>query len=150
MIRANNKTLHVLGGGMWQVPTIQLARSMNYRVLVTDMYQQRPGYAFADWHEVIDITDRGQTLAAARRYHINGIVCDTTDVGVPTAAFVAEQEDLPGVGLEIARRFTNKYLMRQTLASAGLPQPEFALAESLAELDVAAEKIGFPLVVKPV
>ncbi len=149
MIRAN-KVLHVLGGGMWQVPTIQLARSMDYRVLVTDMYQQRPGYAFADWHEVVDIADRRQTLAAARRYHIDGIVCDTTDVGVPTAAFVAEQEDLPGVGLQTARRFTDKHLMRETLASAGFPQPTFAMVESVAELDSAAERIGFPLVVKPV
>jgi biotin carboxylase len=149
MIRAH-KVLHVLGGGMWQVPTIQLARSMGYRVLVTDMYQDRPGYAHADWHEVVDITDRHQTLATARQHRIDGIVCDTTDVGVPTAAFVAEQEELPGVGLETARRFTNKYLMRETLASAGLQQPQFALVESLAELNSAAERIGFPLVVKPV
>lgn len=150
MIRPNDKTLHVLGGGMWQVPTIHLARKMGYRVLVTDMYRERPGYAFADWHEVVDIADQGQTLETARRYHIDGIVCDTTDVGVPTAAFVAEQEELPGVGLETARRFTNKYLMRKALTAAGVPQPKFELIETLAEFRESAERIGFPLVVKPV
>src|SRR5262249_50332750 len=100
--------------------------------------------------EVVDIRDSQQTLATARKYQIDGIVCDTTDVGVPTAAFVAEQEELPGVGLEIARRFTNKYLMRSTLAAAGLKQPQFALVRSVQELAAAVERICFPLVVKPV
>jgi formate-dependent phosphoribosylglycinamide formyltransferase (GAR transformylase) len=42
------------------------------------MYTERPAYAIADMHEVIDITDREATLRAARHRRIDGILCDTT------------------------------------------------------------------------
>jgi carbamoyl-phosphate synthase large subunit len=144
------RLLHILGGGQWQVPTILRARAMGYRVLVTDMYRDRPGYAVADEHEVVDITDLDGTLAVARRHRIEGIVCDTTDVGVPTAAFVAEKMGLPGIGYETALRFTNKYLMRYAIAKAGLRSLRFLQVQSRDELTAAADHIGFPLVVKPV
>jgi biotin carboxylase len=146
---APRKLVHVLGGGQWQLPTIELARSLGYRVLCTDMYRERPGYALADLHEVVDITDAEGTLAAARRHGIDGIICDTTDVGVPTMAYVAERLGLPGIGVEAARRFTNKYLMRQLTAQAGVQSVRHALAASPEELAAAAAALGYPVVVKP-
>src|SRR5688572_28806110 len=100
------KLLHVLGGGPWQVPTVLLAKSLGYRVLVTDPYESRPAYAHADLHERVDITDREGTLRAAQRHRIDGIICDTTDVGVPTMAYVADALGLPGIGAETAFNFT--------------------------------------------
>lgn len=143
------KLLHVLGGGQWQLPTIELARSMGYRVLVTDMYQERPAYALADLHEVVDITDAEGTLAAARRHGIDGLVCDTTDVGVPTMAYVAEALGLPGIGREAAARFTNKYLMRKLTAEAGVQAVQHYLVGSLEDLVAGAAALGYPVVVKP-
>jgi xanthine/CO dehydrogenase XdhC/CoxF family maturation factor len=61
----SRKTIHILGGGQWQVPTIELAKSLGFRVLVTDMYPERPGYALADEYAVMDITDREGTLRIA-------------------------------------------------------------------------------------
>ncbi len=142
--------LHVLGGGLWQVPTIRLARSLGHEVLVTDLYQERPGYALASAHEVIDITDRERTLEAARRHKIDGILCDTTDVGVPTAAYVAEQLGLPGPGYEVALNFTNKGRMRTITRDAGLSPVQFHLATNISEVNEAAKDLGYPLVVKPV
>ena len=93
-----SRLVHVLGGGQWQLPTVQLAKSLGYRVLVTDIYEQRPAYACADAHAAVDITDRESTLRVAREHRVNGIICDTTDVGVPTMAYVAEQLGFPGSG----------------------------------------------------
>src|SRR5262245_47388528 len=143
------KLVHVLGGGQWQLPTIRLAKALGYRVLVTDVYTERPGYALADMHEVIDITDFEATLAAARRHRIDGIVCDTTEVGVPTAADIAEQLGLPGIALETARNFTNKLRMRTVTAQAGLNDVRFRQVASPSDLRAAAEAYGFPFVVKP-
>ncbi|MBI5477261.1 MAG: ATP-grasp domain-containing protein [Deltaproteobacteria bacterium] len=144
-----SKLLHVLGGGQWQLPTIELARSMGYRVLVTDMYQERPAYALADLHEVVDLTDAEGTLQAARRHGIDGIVCDTTDVGVPTMAYVAEALGLPGIGREAAQRFTDKYLMRKLTAAAGIQSVRHYLVGCLEDLVAGAAAIGYPVVVKP-
>ena len=118
-----DKWIHILGGGQWQVYTVRTARQLGYRVLVTDMYRERPAYALADAHEVVDITDREATLRVARRYGIDGIICDTTDAGVVTMAYVAEQLGLPGIGLETALNFTDKARMREITSAAGVPNP---------------------------
>src|SRR4051794_17129527 len=97
-----NRLIHILGGGTWQLPTIRLAQSLGYKTLVTDKFVDRPGYALSDHHEVVDITDQEGTLQVARKYSIGGIVCDTTDVGVTTAAFVAEKLGLRGIGRDVA------------------------------------------------
>jgi carbamoyl-phosphate synthase large subunit len=146
---AREKLLHVLGGGFYQMPAIRTAHALGHRVLVTDMYAERPAYALADEHEVIDIVDRERTLAAARRHGIDGILCDTTDVGVPTMAYVAEELGLPGIGLETALDFTDKLRMRQRTSAAGVPGPEFRAVRTPAELRAAARELGLPLVVKP-
>jgi len=145
---ASNKTLHVLGGGAWQVPTILLAKRLGYRVFVTDMYENPPGYAFADDHAVVNVRDREGTLAAARSRAIDGIICDTTDVGVPTAAYVAETLGLPGIGLDVAMRFTDKYLMREATSARGILGPRYVFVTDPSDL-ARAESIGFPSIVKP-
>ena len=144
------KTIHVLGAGQWQVPTIRLAKALGYRVFVTDVYPERPGYAFADEHECVDITDLDGTLRVAEQHRIDGIVCDTTDAGVPTMAYVAERLGLPGIGYETALNFTNKYRMRCLTSKAGLHNPPFHLITNPDEARAAASDLGLPVVVKPV
>lgn len=128
------------------MPTVELARAMGYRVLVTDMFAQRPAYAIADFSEMVDITDRDATLAAARRHRIDGVVCDSTDVGVPTAAFVAQAMGLPGMGLEVALNCTDKARLRARTASSGM---HYRVIASVDELPSALDAIGLPLVIKP-
>lgn len=144
------RLLHVLGGSPWQTPTVQRARELGLRVLVTDMYAERPAYAVADLHEQVDITDLEATLEVARRHGVQGVLCDTTDVGVCTAAFVAERLGLPGMGLETARNFTDKARMRDCARRAGWQLPAFERVHSRADLDAAAARIGPRLVLKPV
>jgi len=144
------KLLHVLGGGQWQLPTVRLAKALGHRVLVSDMYRERPAYALADEHEVVDITDCEATLQLASRCRIDGIICDTTDVGVVTAAFIAERLGLPGIGHETARNFTDKGRMRRLTAAAGMVVPRYRLLSSAAGLTAAAAEVAYPLIVKPV
>lgn len=141
--------LHVLGGGPWQVPTVRAAKALGLRVLVTDIYEERPAYALADHHEVVDIRDVPGTLEAAQRHRIDAILCDATDVGVPTAAAVAEALNLPGMGVEVARGFTDKRAMRGAAMRAGLPETPSVEVASVSELEREAREIGLPVVVKP-
>ena len=89
--------------------------------------RNRPGYELADAHHRVDITDREGTLRVARDYDIGGIVCDTTDAGVPTMAFVAAELGLAGISPDVAARFTNKHLMREVTAAAEIQDPAFDL-----------------------
>jgi biotin carboxylase len=149
-VKPGDRLVHILGGGEWQVPTIKLAKATGYRVLCTDFYAERPGYAFADAHVVVDVADMGATLEVAEHAGIDGIICDTTDIGVPTMAYIADRLDLPGIGYETALNFTNKFRMRDVTRAAGVPNPPFQLVRTRAELIAASADLGFPLVVKPV
>ncbi len=141
--------VHVLGAGPWQLPTIRRAKELGCRVLVSDMAERRPGYALADHHEIADVSNADATLEVARRYGVDAIVCDTTDAGVVSAAVVAEALGLPGIGVDVARRFTDKASMRAACEAAGIAQPAFRRVTTLEEMERAASDLGFPLVAKP-
>jgi biotin carboxylase len=141
--------VHVLGAGPWQLPTIRRARELGYRVLVTDMAHRRPGYALADLHEIADVSSPEATLEVSKRHGIDAIVCDTTDAGVVTAAYVAEALGLSGIGVDVARRFTDKSLMRSACAAAGISQPDFIEVSTRQEMELAIAELGLPVVVKP-
>jgi len=70
---------------------------------------------------------------------------------VPLAAMLAERFGWTGNTQQAALNARNKYLTRQTLENAKLAkyQPAWALIKNKSDLEKAALRIGFPLVLKP-
>jgi ATP-grasp domain len=56
---------------------------------------------------------------------------------------------LPGLQPHEAVLFRDKNAMRRALDAAGIRNPRYAKARSRAEVAAAAERVGFPLVIKP-
>jgi hypothetical protein len=56
---------------------------------------------------------------------------------------------IPGMGADTARNFRDKSRMKDVLRSAGLPCAEHVLAVSRSEAEAFADRVGFPLVIKP-
>ncbi|WP_344641723.1 ATP-grasp domain-containing protein, partial [Kitasatospora cystarginea] len=54
------------------------------------------------------------------------------------------------MGEDVARIARDKYVMRKTLEAEGIPQPMYGLARTVDEAIEQADRIGFPVVVKPV
>ncbi|WP_434742674.1 ATP-grasp domain-containing protein [Micromonospora sp. SH-82] len=77
-------------------------------------------------------------------------VLTSCDYYLGTVARVAAHLGLPGAAPEAVERAYRKDLARAALRRAGVPGPEFAVAQGWAETVTAAEEIGYPLVVKPV
>jgi biotin carboxylase len=102
-------------------------------------------------HEV-DTNDRAAVLAAVDRLaeirDIAGVV-PGFEYFVPVAAEAAARLGLPGLDPAIAGQVRDKRLMRKALAAAGLDIPQFRVASSYAEVEAAAEAIGYPVVIKP-
>ncbi|HEY0165760.1 MAG TPA: ATP-grasp domain-containing protein [Jatrophihabitans sp.] len=100
----------------------------------------------------VDTNDRAAVIAAAERlaesHDISGVV-PGFEYFVPVAAEVAARLGLPGLPPEVAKRVRDKTLMRQALEAAGLAIPQFRVARSGAEVEAAAEEIGYPVVIKP-
>lgn len=72
------------------------------------------------------------------------------ELSVQTASRLAEKLGLPGPLPESVDLARDKHRTRAALAAAGLPTPPNYLIEGNADLPVAARKVGFPAVLKPV
>jgi biotin carboxylase len=140
------KRLLILGAGLWQVEYIRRARELGVETWVTDWSPDAIGRRDADHFEPIDLKDAEATLALARSSRIDAVLT-AADIGVPTAAFVADSLGLPGASLALARDATHKRHMRERARSAGVNCPWFASIDSVAD----AGRFGiFPAIVKPV
>ena len=146
-----NKLIHIVGGGAGQLPLVKKAKEVGLSVLVTDMYPDSPCREYADQYYVVDTTDREGTFRVARECGIDAIATDQTDVAVPTVAYVAEKLGLPGITLEVANRFTNKLIMRETCEKV-VPEsiPQFEYFTRIEEAARYVSVCATPFVLKPI
>jgi len=152
-LTSSSKILHVVGGGINQIPLVQTANRMGFKVLVTDMYANPPCRQIADHFEQINTTDRHNSLGCSQKYNITHVATDQTDVAVPTVAFIAEEMGLTGIGYETSLRFTNKHEMRRSLnGKLDSSMPEYKFFSSGKEAKQYCAKLddtrGF--IVKPI
>jgi biotin carboxylase len=86
--------------------------------------------------------------AVARERPVLGVTTYDEALVMATAC-VADHLGVPGLTAVGAARCRDKHQTRVALTEAGLLQPRFSLACSADEATSAAERIGFPVVVKP-
>jgi biotin carboxylase len=146
--------LFIISAGIEAMPCIELAKSMGFHVLVSDMNPNACGLQLADDTILASTYDVEATVAEATRYHrevrpIDGVMCIASDVPL-TVASVAAALGLPGISLEAARLATYKLAMKERFASDGVPIPWFSPVHSVQHLQVLVEAEGLPLVIKPV
>lgn len=144
-------TVLIVGAGLLQVPAIEIAKGMGFRVVVTDRDLQAVGFAFADEHVILDTKDVAGHVALARelcgRTKLAAVFTEGADVEV-TVAEAARAAGLPGVDLHAARTCNDKAEFRRVCAEAGLPGPRFAEVSSAVDCRRAARDIGLPVIVK--
>lgn len=141
-------TILICGGGFGQVPAIEAARKLGIRSIVVDRSADAMGMALADIAEPVDIVDVEAVVDVARRHGAGAAMTLQSDIGVPTVGAVVDALGLKGNGRAVAERCSNKIETRHALAAAGVPQPRYAVAAIEAEAIDAAQRIGFPCVVK--
>jgi carbamoyl-phosphate synthase large subunit len=143
------KTLLILGGGKFQIPLIDKAKTLGLTVFVVDRDKSAPGAKKADQLIIASITDVQNILHQLLDKHIDAIATDQTDAGVTSAAQLASALGTRGIGPEIAKRFTNKILMRELLSEKGLPVPKFIKVKKVEDAYPFIHRTGFPLILKP-
>ncbi|MDP2314750.1 MAG: ATP-grasp domain-containing protein [Pseudomonadota bacterium] len=99
----------------------------------------------------VSLQDSHAVLAAVRA---TGVRFDRVEClwepFVELAAWLREQLDVPGMSLDTARAFRDKELMKQRVEAAGLRVPHHTRASTREEVWAAAERFGFPLILKPI
>jgi hypothetical protein len=84
-----------------------------------------------------------------RGFPLDRIEC-LWEPGIMLAAELREALGLPGLGVDRSDLFRDKERMKQRLDACGIRTPRHARATTRREIQAAAERIGFPLIVKPV
>jgi hypothetical protein len=107
----------------------------------------------AGYFHLPQLWDHPGAIDAVRRWvgpaRVERVEC-LWEPGVLLAARLREALDAPGLSFEQAVPFRDKDRMKRVLSAAGVRTPRHAIATSFAEGWAAAERLGFPLVVKPV
>lgn len=139
----------IIAGGDWQVPIIQKAKELGLFVINTNLYENSPGFKYADVGVVADVLDKKRNLEIAKKYKPDAIVTDQTDIAVATVSYLCEELDLPGIGVAIAELFTNKFVMREFCRNNGFLNPRYKLCKGIEEVIEFTQSVGFPCVIKP-
>jgi biotin carboxylase len=142
-------TLLFIGAGRSQRTAIRRARELGARVVAVDGDARAPALGEADVAQVVDFSATERVVEVGRRHRVDGVLTVASDRAVPAVAAIAAELGLPGIGVDVAERMTNKLAMRRRLAEAGIPQPRFACARTYDEALAALDSVGVPAVLKP-
>ena len=148
-----DKYLIVIGGGILQVPTLEVAHSMGLKVCVMDMDPNAPAGQKADAFLPVSTKDIEKAITQAKKFANNhevvGVYTQGCDVEL-TVAKVAQALNLPHIDIQSAHDCNNKISMRERLAKFHVAGPKFSWANTYEEAIEKAAAIGYPLVVKSI
>lgn len=107
-------------------------------------------------HVVRDLWDEGATVESTREWlkglgvrELHRVEC-LWEPGVVLAARMREAFGVQGLRVDEARAFRDKEFMKAKLDAAGIRTPHHYRATSGDEVREAVERIGFPVIVKPI
>lgn len=143
------KRIMFVCAGKYQVAGIQKAKDMGLQVIAIDGNHEAEGFKIADTYYALDIKDLELTIKIAKENKIDGVLTVASDVGLKTAVAISESLGLPGIGVDVAERCTDKELMRKTFFENGVPSPKSYAVYCYKELLEKTNEIGWPAVVKP-
>ena len=147
--RHQGKRLLVLGAGPAQLGLLAAARARELHVIAVDREPSAPGFRYADRRAILSTEDESgiERLAGAER--VDGLIAPGIDWPVAIAARIAQRLALPHpIEPETATLSTSKLRQRERFAEAGVPQPAYEVCSGAAEAAEAAQRIGFPCVIK--
>lgn len=119
-----HKKLLILAAGILQVPVIKKAREMGCYVIAADGNANAVGLQYADKAVVADITDEAVMLQIAREEKVDGVIHPCSEVSMSVMGYINDSLGLSGISKLMARRATNKYLMREAFSKYGAPSPQ--------------------------
>ena len=144
------KKILLLGGSAAQLIAIKKAKSLGYYTVLCDYLPDNPGQKIADSFHLVSTTDKDAVLQVALQEDIDGIIAYGSDPAAPTASYVANAMNLPGMDYDIVRHFCEKHLFREFLIDHGFNVPKWMEINALDNINEEELKsLHFPLIVKP-
>lgn len=145
------KKLLITGGSHSEVPMIEAAKTQGYFVITTGNDEGSQGHELADKYVKGDFSDKEWVLNLAENEQVDAIMSGCNDFAYISTAYACEKLGLPGHdSYETARSIHIKSEFRHIQEALGIRVPKVEICRNREECRRAIEKIGFPLLVKPV
>jgi len=144
-------TILLLGSGELGRELVIAAKRLGARVIACDSYDDAPAMQLADSREVFSMLD-GEALRAAIIRHQPDLIVPEIEAIRTEVLGELENQGFTIVPSAYAAQMTmNRDAIRDLAAGElGLVTSAYGYAESFAEAQAAAARIGYPLVMKPV
>ena len=142
----------LLGAGELGKEVIIALQRLGVEVIAVDRYANAPGHQVAHRAHVIDMTDGAALRRLVEQERPDLIVPEIEAIATDMLAEI-ESEGLAEVipTARAAQLTMNREGIRRLAAETlGLPTSDYAFASSLEEVRIAAERLGYPCIIKPV
>jgi hypothetical protein len=157
-MNSRNGVLLVIGSGL-KLYREYLVGSIAARARAADLRMVLINNLNPTWQEdyfdeiiVANVFDHRLLAATVRevasRQRVVGLMCWDEPLVQPAAEIAAEL-GVPGLSVPGVRGCRDKHRTRSLLSAAGLHQPGFEMTATVEQARTAAERIGYPVVVKP-
>lgn len=140
--------LLIIGAGWEQLPLVHKAKERGLYTIVTTTWNKER--IPADKIFEADSRDLELLERIVEQEQPHYITADECDYSMYAVAYLAEKYRLPGPSLAVQTITNNKFLQRKYVGSSCVLQPDYELCWNLEMAKAAAERIGYPVMVKPV
>ncbi|OZA30781.1 MAG: phosphoribosylglycinamide formyltransferase 2 [Hydrogenophilales bacterium 17-61-9] len=142
----------LLGAGELGKEVIIALQRLGVEVIAVDRYAHAPGHQVAHRAHVIDMSDGVALRALIEAEKPHWVVPEIEAIATETLLEVEAAGLAEVIPTARATHLTmNREGIRRLAAETlGLPTSPYVFADSLAEMTAAAEKLGYPVIVKPV
>ena len=149
--REPRATALLIGAGPEQVPVIDIAHELEVAVVAVDGDARAAGLADADASYALDLRDTGAIIERARAHGCRFVLPAPIGAFLTTVGAVNDALGFPGLSERAAHSCTDKELAQRCLREASLPVADSASVSEAqpAAVAAAAERLGYPVVVKP-
>jgi biotin carboxylase len=140
----------IVGCGFPQLSLIRLARRLGLFVIGVDMNPRAVGVGDCSAFEAVSTVDVEGICAVVGKHGARAVTTSGSEASLKATAAVAARLGLPfHADPETIRRCQEKDAMRAAYAEGGVAVPPFESCRTIEEALAFAERVGFPLVVKP-
>ncbi len=142
------KKIMVIGAGWEQIPLVKKAKARGLFVIATTWWngQNIP----ADKIFEVDSRDLESLEKIVISERPDYIIADECDYSMYAVAYLAEKYKMNGPELAVQTITNNKYLQREYVRKVNVLQPQYQLCWNIQMAKVFIDKIGYPVMVKPI
>ncbi len=143
--------LLIAGGGYSEIPLIEAGKSLGFHVITSGNRVNDLGHSYADEVQLMDYSNAEEMLKLAKKLHIDAICAGCNDFSALTAAYIAEELNLPGHDtLATSNIIHHKDLYRQFAITNEIVTPNAKGFSNINSALAALSYFKYPIIIKPV